>query len=292
LNSEALLYVLILLMVVFWSGNYIVGKVALREFPAMLLIGWRLLLAGLMILPLYWLQSRQEGFRVPREDWPLLLCLGTVGVALNQLFFVVGLSRTSVAHSALIVALGPLLVLLMAAAMKQERITVRKAAGMSIALAGVFILKTSETRHEGGPTWLGDLCVFVSQLVFAVYTVYSKRLTARYSAVTVNTFGYVAGALMLLPVTLWGSAGFPYTRVSALAWASVLYMALFPSLLAYLIYYHALKFVPASRISAFAYLQPVLATAMGVFLLGERLTGSLLVGGTVIFSGVYLTERG
>jgi drug/metabolite transporter (DMT)-like permease len=292
LNEEALLYSLILLMVVFWSGNYIVGKVALREFPPLLLIGWRLLLAGFLILPLYWLQGRQQKRPVPWREWPALLCLGLFGVSLNQLLFVVGLSRTSVAHSALIVGLGPLLVLLLAAAIKQEHLTARKATGMAVALAGVCILKAFESHHEGGPTWVGDICVFLSQLAFALFTVFGKRVTNRHSAVTVNTFGYVGGALALLPVTLWGFSGFSYARVSTAGWASVFYMALFPSVLAYLIYYHALKFVPASRISAFSYLQPVLATAMGVVLLGERITGSLLVGGTVIFSGVYLTERG
>jgi len=293
LNGEFLLYALILLMVGFWSGNYIVGKLALREFPAILLVGLRLLFAGVMILPLYWMEQKQSpAARVPRREWPALLSLGILGVSLNQFFFVVGLSRTSVAHSALIVGLIPILVLLLASALKQEHITFRKASGMGVALAGVGILKAFEVHHEGGPTWQGDFCIFLSTLAFALFTVFGKRLAQRYSAVTVNTFGYVGGALMLLPITLWDSAGFSYQHVTLLGWACVLYMALFPSVLAYLIYYHALKSIPASRVSAFSYLQPVLAMAMGVVILGERITGPLLVGGTVIFSGVYLTERG
>jgi len=69
-------------------------------------------------------------------------------------------------------------------------------------------------------------------------------------------------------------------------------MALFPSVICYLIYYHALTRISASRVSAFIYLEPVIATLMGVAFLGERISTSLVAGGTVIFTGVYLTERG
>ena len=68
-------------------------------------------------------------------------------------------------------------------------------------------------------------------------------------------------------------------------------MALFPSVICYLIYYYALTYIPASRVAAFNYLQPVLATLMAVIALGERVTWPLVAGGAVIFSGVYLTER-
>jgi drug/metabolite transporter (DMT)-like permease len=69
-------------------------------------------------------------------------------------------------------------------------------------------------------------------------------------------------------------------------------MAVFPSVVWYLIYYYALTRVPASRVSAFSYLQPPLAAAMGVLFLGEHITTPLVAGGTVIFTGVVLTERG
>ncbi len=104
MNKPAALYALILLMVAFWSGNYIAGKIALREFSPLLLAGLRIGFAGLMILPV--LPFRRS------EPWPSasgvvrLLVLGILGVTLNQLFFIVGLSRTSVAHSALMPSSG------------------------------------------------------------------------------------------------------------------------------------------------------------------------------------------
>ena len=99
-------------------------------------------------------------------------------------------------------------------------------------------------------------------------------------------------ALLLAPVMLWQSSGFSFAQVSAAGWTSLVYMALFPSLICYLIYYHALTRISASRVAAFVYVEPVIATLMAVAFLGERITAPLVAGGTVIFAGVYLTERG
>jgi drug/metabolite transporter (DMT)-like permease len=209
------------------------------------------------------------------------------------LFFVLGLSRTSVAHAGIIVAIGPILVLLLAALRGQEHLTARKLLGLAVALTGVTLLQTLEARPRGphGPAWTGDLLVFLGTLTFALFTVFGKSATARHSSVTVNTVAYVGAAIAMLPVTLWQSAGFNFARVSTLAWSCAFYMALFPSVICYLIYYHALTHMAPSRVSAFSYLQPPLVAVMGVFLLDEHITAALAISALVILAGIYLTER-
>jgi drug/metabolite transporter (DMT)-like permease len=291
--SHTLLYLLIAAMVFFWSANYIVGKIALREFPPLLLVGLRILFAGLFMLPVYATQTGRASWR--KRDVPLLIYLGMFGVTLNQLFFVVGLSMTSVAHSALIIAMTPIFVLAIAALIKQERLTWRKAAGMLIAFAGVGILNAIPPPAgppSSQPSVLGDVFVTLAALTFALFTVMGKQVSLRHSSVTVNTFAYVGGALALIPVVIWQGRNFSYGMVSLTAWSSVLYMALFPSMICYLIYYHALAHISASRVSAFSYLQPVVAMLLAALTLGERITLPLLAGGAVIFSGVLITERG
>ncbi len=295
MKVSPVLYGLIFLMVFFWSGNYVVGKVALREFPALLLSGLRVTLAGILMLPVYfWEGRRARQDRWDREDLPMLLNLGLFGVALNQLFFVVGLSRTTVAHSSIIISVGPVLVLLIASFMKLEKMTSRKMTGMLIAMAGVVVLKVFQVEPSRGlrPTWSGDSLIFLSSLAFALFTVFGKRVTRQHTSVTVNTFAYVGGAVALAPVTLWQSVGFSFGQVSLLGWTCLFYMALFPSVVSYLIYYYALTHIAASRVASFSYLQPLLATGMAVFLLNEPLTAPVVISGLAIFAGVYITERG
>jgi drug/metabolite transporter (DMT)-like permease len=300
LNSAAVLYALLFLMVAFWSGNYIAGKVALREFSPLLLAGLRIGFAGVMMAPVYlWERVGKRGVETSLDTARMsacatsrLLLLGLSGVTLNQVFFIVGLSRTSVAHAAILIGLTPILVLVIASLRGQERITARKALGMAIALAGVAVLKLFEPATGTGATWLGDFCMLLAGLCFALFTVFGKEVTAQYSTIAMNTYAYVGGAVALLPLTLWEAARQPLAHISTGAWLAAIYMALFPSVIAYLIYFHALAHMTASRVSAFSYLQPVFASIMGFAILGEGLGAPVIAGGVVILTGVYLAERG
>jgi drug/metabolite transporter (DMT)-like permease len=295
LKGHPYLYGLIFLMIFFWSANYIVGKVALREFPPLELSGVRIGMAGLLMLPVYWWRGQPPPGRRDSLDTASILrltVLGFFGVAMNQLFFVVGLGRTTVAHASIIVSLGPVLVLVIAAGRKLERLTSRKLAGMLIAIAGVAMLRLLQThasvRHA---TWFGDTFVFLSTLFFALFTVFGKPVTREYSSITVNTVAYVSGGLLLAPITIWQARLYPFSHISLTAWACAFYMALCPSVLAYLIYYYALTHIDASRVASFSYLQPVFATSMAVFLLDEHLTTPVVTSGLAILAGVYITER-
>ncbi len=285
------LYALIACMVFVWSANFIVGKIALRHFPALLLAGMRAAVAAALLVPAYFWQRRGKPEKWSLEDLPGLVWLGLFGVALNQFLFVMGLSRTSVAHSAIISGLSPILVLTIASIVGLERFTSRKVAGMMAALMGVAVLKSFE-RTSSGATWMGDLFIFLGGVSFALFTVFGKRATLRHDSITVNTFAYVGGALALSPVTIWAGWNFSFAQVGINGWLALAYMALFPSVIAYLIYYYALTRIAATRLSTFSYLQPLLATTMGVALLGEPLTAPVIAGGAVIFGGVYLAERG
>ena len=280
-------------MVFGWSGNYVAGKIALREFTPLLLTSWRALLAGALIAPVWWWERRRNGGRWNWREAPALLALGLLGVTLNQLLFVFGLNRTSVAHAAIFANLTPIVVLLLASARGLERITAAKLGGMAVALSGVALLKTLEphARHAPQASLVGDLLIFAGGFAFALFTVFGKPVAKRYSAITVIGFAYVTGAVMMAPVAAWQSARFPMASISLEAWAALFYMALFSSVISYLIYYWALGRMAPSRISKFSYLQPPLATALGVIVLGERVTWALAVSAVVIFAGVFLAER-
>jgi drug/metabolite transporter (DMT)-like permease len=287
----ALLYLAVTMMIISWTLNLPVGKVALLSFPPLMLISLRSVLAAGFILPVY-LWANPYRRRIDFEDVPgmILVCLfGQIG---NQVLFVIGLNHTSVSHTAFIFSLVPVLVLLMAAWAGQEHVTARKLLGMAISASGVVLLSLDKA-NGGGPTLFGDAVCLASSCLFSFFTVMSKPYRTRYGPVTVSTFSYVSGAIALLPVVLYFPLvqEFRFEGAARAGWAALLYMAVFPAVIGYIIYYYALGFIAASRLSAFNYLQPPLATAIGVLMLGEPLTSLLLVGGTLILVGVAVTER-
>jgi drug/metabolite transporter (DMT)-like permease len=285
------LYSLIGLMTLLWSINFVVAKYAVRQVPPAMTAGLRTALAGLLIWPIYFWDRRTNGAAAwTKSDVPMLIFLGLFGVTLNQLFFVLGIGRTSVAHAAIMIGMSPILVLIIAAAIGQESISGKKLIGMALALAGVVALQLSPSKGAG-TTLAGDALIFLGALTFALFTVMGKRVAKNFGSITINTFAYVGGGAMLLPLTLWHSSGFRFAQVSWSTWASIAYMAAFPSVFCYLIYYYALTHISASRVSAFSYLQPLLATVLAVPLLGENPGADLVMGGCLVLSGVFVAER-
>jgi drug/metabolite transporter (DMT)-like permease len=290
--SHFRLYSLITLMTMLWSLNYVVAKYALREFPALLASGVRMIIAGILMIGVYrWHSVRGKIPVWTRRDVGLLMFLGLFGVGLNQLFFVVGISRTTVSHAGIMIGLTPVTVLLIASAIGLEKLSILRLVGMFIAMAGVAVLQFSSAKSDGA-TIAGDALVYMASLALAIFTVRGKQEASRFGGVLVNTFAYVGSGLIMLPVVAGYSGDFDFNRVSWVAWASLVYMALFASVVCYLIYYYALSHVPASRVSAFSYLQPLLGTLMAIPLLGEHPTKSLLSGGALVLAGVFLAERG
>jgi drug/metabolite transporter (DMT)-like permease len=283
---------LLTLMVLFWAFNFVIARIALREFPSLLAAGIRALLAGSILLPLYLWRGKQ----LDKEPWswkdvPTLLILGVSGVSFNQTLFLTGLERTSTSHAAILTGIMPLQVMVISALFGVEFLSSKKIVGMLIALGGVAVLQFA--RQTGGtpPTFLGDLLVFGSGTAFAVFAVMGKKLTLKHGGLTVTTFAFLGGGVALLPVIFWTGHGFQYGNVSMTGWLSLLYMALFPSAIAYLIFYYALTHIPASRVSTFSYLQPLMAMMLGVWLLDDRITTTLVAGGSLVLTGVFVTER-
>ena len=285
-----LLWGLITLMTVFWALNPPIGKVALRHFPPLLLIGVRTMIAAGLILAIF-SARKQDHKPIRRGDWPRLLFL-TLGLQIgNQVLFVNGLSRTSVAHAAFLYALVPIVVLVMAAAAGQEKMRAKKLVGMAIAIAGVVLLALERGGTSAAPTLLGDALTLCAVACFSGFTVLGKSERARYGPLTLTTIAYVAGALAFQPVVWWSYRGFAYVDVPWQSWAALLYMAIFPAVLGYLIYFWALAYAPASKIAAVQYIQPPMATLFGVLFLGEVVSATALSAGGLILGGVFLTER-
>ena len=289
--SRPRLYLLLGLMVMAWSGNFIMGKIALREFPVLTLGTLRVVLAACLLVAYFTARRGLAGFRPLRREWKLVVLLALFGVLINQFFFVAGLSRTSVAHASLIVCLNPVFVLVLARLYRLEAFTALKIAGLAISIAGVAVL-IGEQQPGRGPTLLGDLLTLTAAAAFAFYIVLGKKLTQRLDALSLTTFTHGLSALVLLPYAVSCLLAGDVQGISVRGWLGLAYMAGCGSVAAYLIFYYTLRFISATQIAALAYLQPVIATLLGLWLLNEPVTAHLLVGAAVVFLGVYLTQKG
>jgi drug/metabolite transporter (DMT)-like permease len=295
----------IALLVVVWAVNFIAGKIALLSFPVLTLASLRVLLAGIVMIPTYLLCSRlpafaeagdarRKGFTL-RDFWTFLY-LGFFGVTVNQMCFTIGLHYTSVSHASVIVGMGPIYTLVLAALMRLETATWRKAVGMAIALAGILVMASEQGLSAHSPSLLGDAIVMTGSIGFAMYVVLGKRVAGKYDTLTMTAFNHFAGALIVLPLAIHQARMMSFAdkwhEITWTGWIALLYMAIFSSAMAYVFYFWLLRYLEASQLSAFSYLLPILATILGILWLGEKGSWSQIAGGVLALAGLYWIESG
>lgn len=281
-------------MELFWSLHYVASKYALREFEPFVLAFLRIG-AATLILGLISAVSRSGGAaRTVKTSRPrsLFLQLGLFGTALNQLFFILGLSKSLASHSALIISLSPVFVLFIARLKGMERLARFRVAGMAISILGVVALNLKQGFHLQTQYFLGDLITMAGVLSFSYYTIISKDIARHHGLIRATFATYLGGALFLVPAGVYGWHRQIWGMISWRGIAALGYMVLFGSIVAYLIFFYALRHAEASRVASYAYLQPVMASAFSISFLGERLTLSLVAGIIIIMTGVLIAEHG
>jgi len=307
--SRPVIAALIGLIVVIWAINFIAAKIGLRHFPALTMASFRVCAAGVVMVPFYLAFRRVKVFAIAadaesgtrkrgfsgREVWTFLY-LGFFGVSVNQFCFTLGLHYTSVSHSAVIVGMGPIYTLVLAVLLRLERATWHKGVGMAMAFAGIAVLASEHGISTHSPSLLGDAITMTGSLGFAMYAVLGKRVAAEYDALRMTAYNHFAGALIVAPLAvrqawLLGREG-NWREISWEGWAAVLYMGLFGSAVAYVLYFWLLRYLEASQLSGFTYLLPVLATVLGILTLGEKGSWMQVLGGALALGGVYWIESG
>ena len=272
-----------------WSVNYIVATIALAHLDLLTLISFRFEIAAAVMLGIYLARKRRTPMQ--RRHIGIFICLAFFGVVVNQGMFTTGLKYSIPAHSAIIVAFDPILILVLARAMGIESLSAGKIVGMGLAFGGIVLLEL-ENGQSHSPFLVGDLITLGGAIGFSLYAVLAKRVTAEYDAVALNTFNCVGAALVFLPVAIRQAVRLDWRAVAWQGWAGMLYMAIFSSVLAYLTFYWGLRHLEPSRVVVINYLQPLLVFLLASVFLGEHPSGHLLTGTVLVLAGVYLAERG
>jgi drug/metabolite transporter (DMT)-like permease len=220
------------------------------------------------------------------------LPLGLTGVLANQVFFISGIRRTTPAHSSLVVALLPVLVLVLAAFLLKERLTPLKITGVLMAFAGVLLISVRDGWSFSRGTLGGDLLTLCGVIAFAYYTVAGKGIIPRMGVLRTTSLVFLTGGAVMVPLVLPAAFRQPWESVTPRGWLALAYVVFVGTFLCYLLYYWALARIESGKVAAFTYVQPVLAGATSHFFLGESIHGHFVLGALVVLAGVYLAERG
>jgi drug/metabolite transporter (DMT)-like permease len=284
-------WLLLTLAPLFWSGNFVVGRAVHESVPPIGLAFWRWLVAALLLVG-FALPHLRRDWPVLQRHWPLLLLLSTVGIACFNTLVYIGLNTTTAINALLLQSTMPVMIVALSFLFFRERVSLQLAAGIAVSLAGAVLIIARGELSVLTTLSLnrGDLWVLAAVICYAVYAVLLRRRpTLHPLSFLTATFGL--GALLLAPLycaeTLAGRA-MAFTPVTV---GAVAYVAIFPSILAYLCFNRGVDLAGASRAGLFIHLMPVFGSVLAMTFLGERFGWFHGAGVVLILGGIALVTR-
>lgn len=277
-------YPALILLAALWGGSFLFMRIAAPVLGPVWLIALRVLIAGLVMLPLV-IQRRQLGSL--RENWRLLLWVGAMSAALPFTLLAYASLDLTAGMTSILNATVPIFAALIGYTVYGEALDARRVAGVLLGFVGVVALVGLPQGAGASP-----LLPVVAGLTAAVFYVFAanfaKRRLSHIPAVVFVTGSQLGAAVVLLPLLPL----FPPTQApGAMVVAAVLALAVLSTSLAFLIYFQLIREVGPTRTLTVTYLIPVFAIAWGALLLDEVLTLGMLLGGASILAGVALANR-
>jgi len=284
-------YFLMILGAVFWAGAFIAGKFGVEEFSPIALTFLRFFFASIIIFVV--MVKYEKNWRIKGKDWGTMILLGLVGMVGYHLLFFTALKYTKASNASMLAAINPLLTAVLASLFAGEKIGVKRVGVILLALFGV-ILTISNWNIDVIRNLTfnkGDLIMLLAVSCWAVYSILVKRAMPKYSPLILTTYSFIVCTIFLIPFVLRENLFGYITKVSWQGWASVLYMAIFPTVIGYLIQQISIREIGPSKTSIFINLVPVFSIILAAIILGERITLLSLISAIIIITAVYLNSR-
>ena len=267
----------------------IASKLILPVVEPLGIAAFRIFGAALAFAALKW-GSRRGRVTAPR-DLLALFGLSLLGVVLNQVLFLEGVQRTTAVHANILITTIPAFTLGIALLLGRERASVLKLTGIALAGAGAAYLALARGGGADGASLFGDVLVVVNSVCYASYLVLSKDLLKRYDPITVVTYVFLFGALLIAPFGVPALARIPAEALTTRTLLVIGYIIVFTSFLTYLLSIWALKRAPSSLVAMYVYVQPVVTAVLAPLVLGERVTPRAGLASLVIFAGLAFATR-
>lgn len=290
MQSKSIAYIAAFLVAIIYGVNYTIAKdvmptyikpfgfIVLRVFGATILF-WFLSL----------FLTRQK---IERSDFFRIFLAAVFGVCLNMLAFFKGLSLTSPINASVIMVTSPIIVLILSAIILKERITIIKLSGILIGLIGAVILIVyGQSITPGDNPFYGNMLIFLNATSYGLYLVIVKKLTQKYNAISLIKWLYLFGLILVIP--------FGFSEVIEINWQSIPtniyfnigFVVIFTTFFAYLLNLFALTKLKPTTLSAFIYLQPLIASAYALAAQKDSLNAIKIIAAILIFTGVYLVTK-
>jgi drug/metabolite transporter (DMT)-like permease len=250
----------------------------------------RVLVATALLWLLYFFAAEKK--KVNKKHYGRFLLCSVLGISLNQLLFIKGLSLTYSIHASLLILTTPILITFIAAWLLKERLTVNKIVGLVLGVGGAMVLILARDR-SGNPedVFWGDILIILNAISYTFYFVLVKPLLVEYNPVMVLRILFTIGLFTLLPFC-WGElVTIQWDTFSTKEFILLGSITVLGTFCAYLFNIYGIKVLGASTAGAYIYSQPLFAAIIAIGFLGETIALYKIIAAVLIFTGVYLANK-
>lgn len=240
---------------------------------------------------LFWITSLlRPRERVSGHDLLLLAGASVLGIVTNQGCFIFGVGLTSPGEASIITTTMPMWVMVLAAVILKEPVTWRKVGGIVLGASGALMLVLGGTAviAGGDNPVLGDTLVLCAQLSYALYLTFYKNFIKKYSLVTLMKWMFTFAALIITPLSAPTIIDTRWDMLEPEHWLGVAYVVGAGTYLAYICIMIGQKNLRPTIVGMYNYVQPIVASTVGIYLGLDRFTPMKIVAVILIFTGVFL----
>lgn len=286
------IYLLMLLVPLFWGGAFGSTKHVLTELPPLTVAAFRFLCAGLLMF-LWTVWQGEWDWKAVQGSWAGLLGLGATGIFGYNALFNSGMQYTSAINGALVIVINPVTTSMVAVLFLGEKWSLRQALGAALSAVGVLVVITRGDFSALLSLSLnrGELLLLGAVATWTTYAVLAKIVMRRISPTLATSASMMMGSLMLLAASLPERGWAKVPGISFQVAAELVYLAIFASFIAFLLFNMGVREIGAGKASAYINLMPVNAVLIAALLYGETVTWTHAVGMVFVMSGVLLTTR-
>ena len=286
--NHRLAYTLLTLTALFWAGNFVLARAVHASVPPIGLAFWRWATAAAFVLPWAWSELREQWPLMRTRPW-LMLALGVFSVGAFNTLIYIGVQTTTAINALLLLSAAPVFILLLAPLILGNRLLLRQVLGVLVSAAGVLLVlgHGNLTAIADLGRHVGNLWVLAGVFSWALYSVLLRRLPAGIGGRGLFAATVIVGVIVLLPFYL-GETFVQHrpVHVNTTLLLTIAYVAVFPSVLAYLFWNRAVAMIGAEQSGVFIHLMPAFGLVLSALLLGERITLPALLGLALILSGL------
>lgn len=287
-----MIYLKLTLTAVFWGGTFVAGRFIAPDIGPFSGAFLRFLFASMALTAFMYLREGSLPRLNPRQA-VLAVILGLTGVFAYNVLFLAGLKSVTAGRASIIIANNPVFLALFSSMIFKEHLGAKKITGILLSLGGALIAITRGdlSMITRGAFGIGELMLFGCVASWVAYSMFGKKLMSGLSPMAAVTYSSLFGAgFLFVPAYVEGISR-SFIHYGLMTWMGVLYLALFGTVIGFTWFYEGVNTIGPTRSGVFINFVPISAIILAFILLGEDLDKSLVIGISLVTTGVFLTNR-